>query len=158
MPEIQGQVPHATLLVVGDGEQRDPLEQQARHLDIQGSVRFVGFQRNTADFLHLADVVVVPSRYDIFPLVPLEAMMAGRAVVASDLPVLREAVDHETTGLLVRLTPHALAGALVALLRDGERRARMARAAREQARERFGLARMAARYAELYAALATEAT
>ena len=74
------------LLMVGDGEQRAPLEQQVQDLGIEGSVRFTGFrnQSELPSFYSLCDVFVLPSLLEPWGLAVNEVMTAGRAVVASD--------------------------------------------------------------------------
>lgn len=84
-----------------------------------------------------ASIGVVPSVWEEpFGLVALEAMLAGRPVVASDAGGLKDVVEHEVTGLLVPpRDPAALAAALDELLDDPQRRARMGRAGRDRARD-----------------------
>lgn len=74
------------LLMVGDGEQRAPLEQQVQDLGIEGSVRFTGFrnQSELPSFYSLCDLFVLPSLLEPWGLAVNEVMTAGRAVVASD--------------------------------------------------------------------------
>ncbi|MGI8825174.1 MAG: glycosyltransferase [Chloroflexota bacterium] len=142
--------PQAVLTLAGDGERRQALEDRARRLEIYSSVRFAGFRRDTADLMNIAAVVAVPSRYEVFPLVALEAMMAGRALVATDLPVLREAITGGEQGFLVPLDPGALADGLIRLLEDADLRRLMGTAGRRRAQARFGEDRMAGEYATLY--------
>ena len=143
-------VPDARLLLAGEGERRPALEKQANQLGLASSVSFLGARRDTHDLMHASELVVVPSRYDVFPLVPLEAMMAGKPVVASNLPVLREAIEPGVTGLLAELTPKALADAVVQVLSDPAAAAQMGRCGRDRARTRFGAHRMVESYARLY--------
>jgi glycosyltransferase involved in cell wall biosynthesis len=113
-------------------------------------------RRDRENLLQLASVVAAPSRYESSGLVVLEAMMAERPVVASDLAVLREAVDDGKTGILVPLTPDRLSAALVGLLGDRDRRRTMGKLAGIRARGCFGADRMAADYAALYQRTAEE--
>jgi glycosyltransferase involved in cell wall biosynthesis len=143
-----------TVILLGDGEERNRLESQARKLGIGDRVRFTGFRGDTAEFYALADTVVVPSRYEIFPLVPLEAMMAEKPVVASDLPVLREALEPDRTGIVVPNTPASLYGALRRVLTCPEWARELAAAARSVALDRFSAGRMADEYRRLYESVA----
>jgi glycosyltransferase involved in cell wall biosynthesis len=145
--------PHARLVLVGDGPLRTALEQQSRQLGISSAVRFTGFRRDTSDFYHLASVVAVPSLYDIFPLVPLEAMRIGRPVVASDLPAFREALREGETGMLAPRDPDRFAAALISLLSNPRRSSAMGQCARVDAAKRFTVERMVDEYADLYAGL-----
>jgi len=148
--DVVRRIPDALLLLAGDGERRRALEQQATELGLASSVRFLGFRRDSRELMHASEVVVVPSRYDVFPLVPLEAMMAARPVVGSSLPVLREAIEPNVTGLLAEPAPGPLAGSIVQILSDPAAAARMGRAGREQAEARFGVDQMVQSYAQLY--------
>jgi glycosyltransferase involved in cell wall biosynthesis len=146
-------VPAARLVLVGDGPLRARLQQQSRFLGIDSAVRFTGFRRDTAAFYQLSAVVAVPSRYDIFPLVPLEAMRVGRPVVASDLPVFHEVLDDGETGLLVPRDPCRFAASLISLLMDPEDARIMGESARVEASKRFTVERMVDEYADLYEGL-----
>ena len=102
-------VPRLRVLVAGSGKHEDAL--RARLSPRADRVRFLGYVRGEAlAYLYRAvDVVLVPSVYEPFGLVALEAMLAGRAVVAAASGGLREIVRHEEDGLLI---PPGDAGAL----------------------------------------------
>jgi glycosyltransferase involved in cell wall biosynthesis len=78
--------PRPYLVIVGDGEEKHNLEQQATDPDIRDSIRFAGFRNQTElpRFFDLCNVFVLPSRHEPWGLVVNEAMNAGRAVVVSD--------------------------------------------------------------------------
>jgi glycosyltransferase involved in cell wall biosynthesis len=104
----------------------------------------------------LADVVVYPRRSTrttalTTPLKPLEAMAMGKAVVASDLPALRELVSDEVTGLLFKAGDHCdLAAKCALLLADSAMRTRMGQAGRDVVvRERTWRA-LVSQYPEIY--------
>jgi glycosyltransferase involved in cell wall biosynthesis len=118
------------LVVVGDGPLRDR---------VPGALGFVP-SHELGPYYERAALVVCPSRREGYGVVAREAMAHGRPVVASAVGGLPDAVEHEVTGLLVppRDAP-ALRAALERLLGDADLRARLGAAARERARERFGL-------------------
>jgi len=147
---VLSRFPLARLVLVGDGPLRPALEQQSRQLGISSAVRFTGFRRDTSDFYHLASMVAVPSLYDIFPLVPLEAMRVGRPVVASDLPAFREALRDGETGVLAPRDPQRFATSLISLLSDSQRASAMGQCARNEAATRFTVERMVDEYTDLY--------
>ncbi|HVP01395.1 MAG TPA: glycosyltransferase, partial [Solirubrobacteraceae bacterium] len=98
-----------------------------------------------------ADVVVQPSRNEGLSITVLEAMAAGRPVVASDVGGTRESVADGVTGVLVPPgRPDALAAALDALLRDPRRRAALGAAARARAVASFSAQAMAAATSAVY--------
>ncbi|MCI0688605.1 MAG: glycosyltransferase family 4 protein [Sporichthyaceae bacterium] len=133
---VRSRMPHARLVIVGDGDQALYLRRLARYFGLAREVEFTGWL--TGDELvrayRLAAVVAVPSRYEPFGLVALEAMSCARPVVASRIGGLAEIIKHETTGLLVPTADHlALAQGLVRLLTDDRARDAAGQAARSRA-------------------------
>jgi glycosyltransferase involved in cell wall biosynthesis len=123
------------LVIVGDGEERRNLEQQANaDPDIRDSIRFAGFRNQTElpRFFDLCDVFVLPSRHEPWGLVVNEAMNAGRAVVVSDdVGCQEDLVGEGDTGAVFPVGDvPALAGALKHLLYTPGLAARMGSAAR----------------------------
>jgi glycosyltransferase involved in cell wall biosynthesis len=108
------------------------------------AVHFAGFRRDVAACLAAADVVVLPSLHEGLGVAALEAMAAGRPVVASRVGGLAEVIDDGVTGLLVPpRDPEALGAALGALAADAERRRAMGAHALQRVRARFSSAAMA---------------
>jgi glycosyltransferase involved in cell wall biosynthesis len=96
---------------------------------------------------------VLASSWEAFPIGALEALASGVPQVATDVGGTAEAVTAETGVLVPPRDPAALAEAVIALLRDPERRARMSAASRARHADRFGVERMVARTAALYGEL-----
>jgi len=151
LPAVQRQFPRVRLVCLGEGSLREDLERHADGLGLNGSVRFVGFQPNAAEWMALADVTVLPSFYEGFPLVALESLAAGRPVVATAVDGTPEVVLDGKTGLTVPPgDPGRLAEALCRLLRDPDERRRLASAGRQWVHERFSQERQVRRTGELY--------
>jgi glycosyltransferase involved in cell wall biosynthesis len=140
--------------IVGDGPWRDRLEQQAAGLP----VRFLGALAHERAMAVVGDatVVVVPSLVaasgdrDGLPVVLLEAMAAGRAVVASRVPGIEDTIHDGDDGLLVQPgNPAALAAAISAVMADPALRDRLGSSARHTA-DRYSLAATAASYARIF--------
>ena len=126
--------PRAHLLLIGDGRLRKPMERQAAANRIS-HVHFFGFRKDVPQLLHAADIFVLPSRREGLPRSVMEAMAAGKPVVATDVRGSRDLVEHEVTGLLVKLGDvEGLAVALLRLVRDPGLRERMGQAARAKVR------------------------
>jgi hypothetical protein len=127
----------------------DQLRVRAAADDLAGAVDLVGYA-DPWEWFARGDVVVVPSRVEPFGNVAVQAMLAGRPVVASRTQGLAEIVKDGETGLLVRPDdPVALADAIAELLDDPARAAALARAGRQDAAERFGAQRYRARMGRL---------
>ena len=140
---------HAT--VVGRGPERDPLTREADALGIAGRFHLVGWRDDAVAALADADVFVLPSRAEGLPLSIAEAMLAGCAVVATDVGSVREIVEDGVTGLLVRPDDAAaLTAAIRSLLDDPTRRADMVERARLRASAEFTIDAMVGRYEALY--------
>lgn len=108
-PEVERRVPGAQLVIVGSGPEEDELRRRA------GSARLLGARDDVRSWLAAADAVVVPSRWEGLAYVVLEAMAAGRSVVATDVAGMSEALGD--TGLVVPSEdPAALAAALASAL------------------------------------------
>jgi glycosyltransferase involved in cell wall biosynthesis len=143
--------PRAVFLLVGDGPEAAPLVARVRELGLDAVVRFLGTRMDVARILTVLDVVVLPSLEEGFPNVVLEAMAAGKPVVASRVGGVPEAVVHGETGLLVPpADPQALAEAIATLLDDPARAQRMGRAGRDRVITWFGMDRMVQETERLY--------
>jgi glycosyltransferase involved in cell wall biosynthesis len=149
--EVVRHFPKATALLAGDGPLREALERRAAELDVAASVRFLGTCRDVPALLSLVDLVVHPSFEEGLPNAVLEAMAAGKAVVATDVGGTSEAVlDGETGRLVPARDAAALAHAMLWCLRHPGETACYGEAARRRAREHFAIEAMVGRYAALY--------
>jgi glycosyltransferase involved in cell wall biosynthesis len=125
-------VPGVSLVIVGEGPERAALEQQSAALGLDGRVRFLG-SRSRQDVLRIlaaSDAALLPSRWENFPHLVVEALAVGTPVVATSVGGVPEVVRDGENGLLVPAgDPDALAAAIRRLATDGELRARLAAAA-----------------------------
>jgi glycosyltransferase involved in cell wall biosynthesis len=129
---LAGLPSHVWLLLVGDGPERRDLEVQAQRLGLTGRVVFAGEQDHVrvVDTLFASDLFVFPSQTETLGLAVLEAMAAGRAVVAVRGGSIPEIVRDGETGRVVPADPTALRQAIAGLAGDAELRRTMgARAA-----------------------------
>lgn len=110
----------ATLLIVGDGPDRETLERAAATLGVADRVRFLGNQPHDAlpAFFAAADVMVLPTASEGLANVWVEALASGTPVVTSDVGGARELIDRPEAGRLVPRDPSAIAAAIRELLND----------------------------------------
>jgi glycogen synthase len=152
MPKVIEAVPGTRFLVAGSGTHEEELKEQAEELGLMEHGTFLGWIGD--DVLHtlygIADLTVVPSIYEPFGLVALEAMASGCPCIVADTGGLREVVPHEEAGLRFRARdPKALAKVAIRVLSDPDLEARLIAEAKEHVR-RFDWADVAARTAEVY--------
>ena len=140
-----------TLELVGDGGLRPHMEALAAQLGIADRVRFAGVSQAVAERLARAQLFVLISRWEGFPLTILEAMRAGLPVVASDVGGVREAVVDGETGFLVpREDVDALAKRLRTLILDASLRRRMGGLGRQRFLQEFTFERMYRKTLQVY--------
>ncbi len=156
MPVILERIPNACLLIAG----HDPsgygknLERVIQTLGLKEYVRLVGFQDDVASFLYALDVFAFASRSEGFGQVVIEAMAAGKAVVAGRIPPLTEIIIDGETGLLVEPEDSKdFADAITLLLDQPERAKEMGRAGRERVQKYFSIERETSETLELYRTL-----
>ncbi|MGN9812496.1 glycosyltransferase family 4 protein [Micromonospora sp. BQ11] len=154
VPHLLRRHPGLRVVIAGDGPYRDELVERARRLDLDGSVHFAGFLDATQlpAVLAATDATVVPSLYEPFGMVALEAAAAGAPLAVARTGGLAEIVEPGVTGVTFpHSDPDALAGAVGRLLGDEVFARRVARRARTMVGERYGWATIAARTAATYA-------
>lgn len=143
----------ASLDIVGDGPSRASLEQLAKQLEVAQRIRWHGqvSQSELPSFYQRTAAVVVPSIDEGLGLVAVEALLCETPVVAFDSGGLRDVIQHNKTGLLVKPGDRAaLAGALDELLARDGRGSELGRAGRIYALSAFAPESAARRYASIY--------
>ena len=141
----------AHLLIIGDGSLRGELESHSRNLGLERNVTFLGARADIPEVLAALDVFVLSSVNEGVPVSVVEAMGAGKPVIATDVGGLRLLVKPSVNGLLVPpANPAALEAAMRALSVDPARRQEMGIRGRLLATEFFGIGTMINRYQEIY--------
>lgn len=146
---------HPWLVVVGRGNE-ERFSALARELGVAERIVFVGARRDTERFYAAADVFVLPSHYEAFPLVALEAAATGLPIVASRLNGVEELVGDDVAGRIVQREAGAVAEALCELAGSAETRLRLGAAARDRAAS-FTWDRSAETVESVYRSLGAEA-
>jgi len=150
--------PAVRLVIVGQGPELERLRALADQLGIAHAVRFAGLRPQVPSFHFLFDISVLSSVSEGFPNSLVEAMAAGRPIVATDVGGVCDAVRHGENGILVPPgDPTAFADALRVLLRDVDLRRRMGAAGARRAREEFHAATVVGSLERLYERLLADA-
>jgi glycogen(starch) synthase len=155
LPQIIERLPNTRFVVAGSGTHEQELRQQAEQLGLMSHGTFLGWIGD--DVLHslyrIADVCVVPSIYEPFGLVALEAMASSCPCIVADTGGLREVVPHDEVGLRFRARdPESLAEMTVRVLDDAKLCRRLTAEAFEHLR-RFDWSDVAVRTGALYGRL-----
>src|ERR687897_116701 len=143
-----------TRRVLGDGPEREQVEQRAHDLGIMRDTLFLGYQENVAPFYSAFDAMILPSGNEGTPVSAMESLAAGRPVVATRVGGVPDVVRDGEDGFLVELGDvRELAGALARLADDPELRVRMGEAGRARVLPRYAVQRLVDDVDRLYRAL-----
>ena len=137
---IHTSLPQAHLLLAGDGWNRDSLKRLANTLGISSRVSFLGTRSDIPDLLSACDIFVFPSLYEGLPGALIEAMLAGKPIIASDILEVREVIQPGFNGTLCNPSDApSLADALLSLATDLPRQKRYARNAQDMAVRQYDI-------------------
>jgi glycosyltransferase involved in cell wall biosynthesis len=147
---VSSRFPTLVLSIAGDGPERERLKRLCKSLSLK-RVEFLGFVDDVPGLLKTATLYIQSSAWEGFGLAVAEAMACALPVVVTDADSLPEIVTHGRTGLVApKSDPEALAAAMIDLLNDPQRAAKLGAAAREEAMGRFSVDRMVDDYSKLY--------
>jgi glycosyltransferase involved in cell wall biosynthesis len=122
------------------------------------NVKIIGFQKNVADLYSKSNIACLPSYREGLPKSLIEAAACGRAVVTTDVPGCRDAIESNETGLLVPINNAvALADAIEYLIENPDVRKRMGTAGRALAEKEFAIEKIVAEHMKIYRKLLDQA-
>lgn len=152
---VAARVPVVRFVLLGAGSLMPAVIAAIEQAGLREAFLLPGLVEDAVDYHAAFDVVALPSRWESLPYSLLEAMAAGKAIAATRVGGMAEAIEDGVSGRLVPpADPAAMAEALVGLLESPAERQALGAAARERARERYSLESMIARVAALYEHLA----
>jgi len=138
-------------LFAGDGPARDDIEREIKELNIGDRVRVLGYRNDIPELLSRCSIFVLPSLFEGHPLSIMEAMAAGKPVIASDIRGVDEIIVNGVSGYLVPpRNPEALASAIRTLLEDKELSGRIAEAGRRRIENEFSADTMTNKVTGIY--------
>jgi glycosyltransferase involved in cell wall biosynthesis len=141
--QLVAREPRPQVAIWGAGPELAALERRAQARGVAGAVHFLGATSDPVSVLRGAEIFVLPSWAEAFPYVILEAMSAGRAIVASDVGGVHEALGDGEAGRLVPAgDAGALSAALLELLQHPDRRESLGAAAKRRLEQRFTTTQM----------------
>lgn len=147
----------ARFQLVGDLDPDNPTSitgDELTHWRTEGVVECLGYRKDIAQVFADSHVVVLPSYREGLPKVLVEAAACGRAIVTTDVPGCRDAIEAQVTGLLVPpRDPEALAEAVHKLLENDEMRQGMGQAGRKLAEREFAIEKIVQQHLEIYRSL-----
>ena len=151
---LLSQLPNHDLLLVGEGQQRSHIESLLDELKLRDRVHLIGYRKDVPQILAASDLLVCPSEFEGMPNVVLEAMAAGKPVVATRaegvVELLGDAAGKQTTEVG---DSQAFIRNVVALASDEHLSAELGKTNQHRAAEHFSIDRMVATYDELYQTL-----
>lgn len=156
-PPGEPRSPDRKLVIAGDGEERQSLEEKVHSLGLSANVQFLGAQAHPEEVLPAFDLFALSSREEAAPVAILEAMACGLPCVATDVGGIAESIQPGESGLLVPPeNPAALAEAIRTLFDSPAQRVSLGDAAREAIRDTRSLESMIADHAALYRSVLEE--
>jgi glycosyltransferase involved in cell wall biosynthesis len=148
---VARELPAARLLIAGDGPERDAVAREVARLSLTDRVQLLGVRRDVARILTASDLFVLCSDREGLPIAVLEAMAAGRPVVATAVGDLPSVVRDGEGGLIVPPgDPGALANAMSAILSEPARAAAMGARGRQLVERTYGVGPMLDKLQNLY--------
>ena len=118
--EVVKNHPNAIGVIIGDGEDREQLEKLTIEFALSDNVLFLGYQKNVLDIIGQLDFVVLSSRWEGFPLTPIETFSQGKTIIVSDISGNNEIVANGENGIIFKLDDVCdLAAKMENLIEDG---------------------------------------
>lgn len=152
--EVVKRIPHAMLVIVGDGPLLNSLRKEAGDTGVSADVLFTGFRNDVYELLKEFDIFVLPSIAEGLSIALLEAMTSRLPVIATNVGGIPEVLEHDSGLLVPAGNPGALAEAMIKIaLLDKKERLILGNAARQRVIEEFTVDSMTGKMIELYESL-----
>lgn len=152
--EIVKEAPNVLLVILGDGELRSSLEEQARALKREDRVLFLGMRNDVPEIVSCSDVFALPSINEGFGVALLEAMAVKCPIVATDVGGVPEVILDGVTGILVPpKDPAQLAKGILKLIKDPQLSARLAESGYQRLKTLFDIQNTVSKMELLYSDL-----
>lgn len=151
IPAVLAKCPNTTFIFAGRGQLEGELKEQAHQLGVAQKVRFLGLRQDIPRILAVLHAFVLPSLSEGLSMAILEAMVAGKPVIATDVGGNPELVEDSETGYLVpSQNSQALADRLISLLMNRDRALQFGKVGQLRAQGQFSLRTMVREYQAIY--------
>lgn len=149
--KVRNKFPHIAVFVIGDGSLKEELQDHTKKLNIEQNIIFTGVRRDIPALLSAMDIFIFPSLWEGFGNALVEAMAAGKPIIATDIPSVREILNSGKSGIVVPpANSEAIARSLDLLLSDRALAENLGNAARERALSSFTIDSTVRGYSSLY--------
>lgn len=153
LASIKGELKNVDVWIIGDGEMREELENQAQALQL-GNVTFLGERKDIAELLSQSDIFVLPTTSDTLPIAIIEAMFANKAIITTSIGGIPEIIQDYHSGLITEpANSQQLAEKLLLLLGDSVLREKLAQNAKTFAENNLTSKNMVTKIEEVYLSL-----
>jgi glycosyltransferase involved in cell wall biosynthesis len=150
MPNVISHYPDAMLYIVGDGELKSELIDLVHHLSLTRHIKFLGLRNDVPALLHQWNLFVLPSLWEGFPTVVMEAMISEVPVIATNIPGTTElVVDGETGFLVPEKDPDNLSDTIIKVFNNPDMTSQLVRNAKKHA-EKYSMQNIAKSYYQLF--------
>jgi glycosyltransferase involved in cell wall biosynthesis len=154
IPKIMEKISNIEVLIAGDGEDESMLKKLSKEHGVSDRINFLGYVKNAAEVINGMDVFVLPSIWEGFPYVLLEAMILKKPIVATDIFGIQEIIDNNKNGILVKpKSPDSIAETVIDLLTDKKRAQKLGEAAYKKAIKYYTLEGTVSKIQTLYSYL-----
>jgi glycosyltransferase involved in cell wall biosynthesis len=144
------------LFLVGDGPQRQELENLAREKGVFERIHFTGFRQDRLNYLRGFDIIVLPSRLEGIPRCLMEAMGAGVPIIASNIPGCNDLVQDQRTGLLFQVENQTMLTAMIEkMMKSSDLRKYFAQNAMDYVESNYSATQMAREYLKMFETIIT---
>ena len=138
-------------IIIGDGELSNSLKELAVKLKIENNVKFLGYRSDVIELISEMDFIVLASRWEGFPLTPIETFSVGKTIIASDIDGNNEIVKNEYNGLLFEKDNiDELEKQMNILINDTKKREKLGKNAEKKFEEKFSYKAFISNYINIY--------
>ncbi|BCX15614.1 MAG: hypothetical protein KatS3mg097_506 [Candidatus Parcubacteria bacterium] len=139
------------LFIVGDGPDRNELEDLVRNLNLENKIKFLGFRKEIKEILQDTDIFILSTRWEGLPLVILEAWATKKPVIASDVHGIRGLIKNEESGILFKFGDlEDLKKKILLLIKNENLKFKIANNGYELVKKKYNIFQMAQSYKEIY--------